>query len=66
MSQVEQDETGLYVEVDGQKYRGELPEEGTTILSAYAYRTIDERECADVTWSGETPSGECSCTLEQD
>lgn len=62
---VERDDEGLYVEFEGLRFRGsDLPPEGTWIRAISSYTSYNQRQIADVEWSGETPSGRCCATLE--
>lgn len=63
---VQRDDDGLYVEIEGTRYRGEdLPGEGTWVLTASTYTAINDHREADIEWTGETPSGKCRARLRE-
>lgn len=63
---VERDQYGLYVEIQGTRFRGDdLPGEGTSVLSASTYCDDSGRQIADVEWSGDSPSGRCAAVVQE-
>lgn len=63
---VERDDEGLYVEIEGTRYRGEdLPSEGTWVLYSSTYTAFNGHREAEIEWSGETPSGRCRATVAE-
>lgn len=59
---VQEDGDGLYVEVEGVRYRGDLPPEGT-LVEASTYTAVGDELEGYATWPDETPSGEGLCRL---